>query len=452
MLNLNQKTYSSTSPYGSPFDFFAKKKLTPESTLNELELFDFQVEDSTIVMEVAQVLDRNPILPGVILVHNNEFSGMISRRRFLERMSRPYALELFLKRSVKSLYDFTKAHLEVFPETMTIVEATRRVLERPPEFLYEPIIVQLDSGMYRIADIHHLFLAQSHIHQVTSQLLDESTYAQRVQTEKMVSLGRMVAGVAHEIRNPVNSVSGNIDFLTDYYENLLELLEIYQESLGKKNKKVQDFEEEIDYEFILEDCPKILKSIKIGAERLIQIVTSLRNFSRMDDREKQLIDLHECIDGTLLILENRLKHGITVKKEYNELPPMTCYSGQLSQVFMNLIANSVDTLNERQEQEKESNWKPKITIKTNLLDSDSSTKAVSIKIGDNGLGISKDIQEKIFENFFTTKPVGKGTGLGLAISYQIITEKHNGQLKMDSEVGVGTEFEIILPLEKTELN
>ncbi|NEO25844.1 MAG: ATP-binding protein [Kamptonema sp. SIO4C4] len=447
MLNLNQDTSTANLPYGSPFDFFEKKQLTPESQLNELELFDFQVEDSTIVVEVAQVLDKNPILPGVILVHNQEFTGMISRRRFLERMSRPYALELFLKRPVKSLYDFTKANLEVFPEEMTIVEATRWVLKRPPEFLYEPIIIQLQSGAYRIADIHHLFLAQSHIHQVTSQLLDESTYAQRVQTEKMVSLGRMVAGVAHEIRNPVNSVNGNVDFLTDYYENLIELLEVYQEEMGEKPPRIKDLEDELDFEFILEDCPKVLKSVKFGAERLIQIVTSLRNFSRMDDREKQSIDLHECIDGTLLILENRLKHGIKVVKDYHDLPPCNCYSGQLSQVFMNLIANAIDTLTERQEQEKPTDWQPTITITTNLLQQE---QKISIKIADNGLGIPQEIQEKIFENFFTTKPVGKGTGLGLAISYQVVTEKHDGELKMKSDVGDWTEFEILLPWEESE--
>ena len=172
--------------------------------------------------------------------------------------------------------------------------------------------------------------------------------------------------------------------------------------------------------------------MKIGSERLIQIVTSLRNFSRIDDRDLQLIDLHECINGTLLILENRLKHDVKVVRNYDELPELACYSGQLSQVFMNLIANAIDTLMERKEKEADRNWQPQITVVTKFLEQYGEKTGISVKIIDNGLGIPPEIQGRIFENFFTTKPVGKGTGLGLAISYKIIAEKHQGELTLRS--------------------
>ncbi|MEM9541380.1 MAG: ATP-binding protein [Cyanobacteria bacterium P01_E01_bin.42] len=420
-----------------------------ESTLEELDLYQFQVEDSSIVMDIVRSFDRNPILPGVILTHRGGFYGMISRRRFLERMSRPYALELFLQRPIKSLYDFTRVQFEIFPKETAIVEAARKSLERPPEFLYEPIVVELSDRDYRLLDVHHLLLAQSKIHQLTSQLLDESHYAQQIQTEKMVSLGRMVAGVAHEIRNPVNSVNGNINFLSDYYISLVELVQNYQKEIGEKPEYLQELEEELDLEFILDDAPKIIKSMKIGSERLIQIVTSLRNFSRMDERALQIIDLHECIDGTLLILENRLKHDVKVVRNYDKLPELACYPGQLSQVFMNLIANAIDTLMERKETEVDRDWQPQITVMTKFLEQYEEKMGISVKIIDNGLGIPPEIQGRIFENFFTTKPVGKGTGLGLAISYKIIAEKHQGELKLRSEVGEGTEFEILLPIERS---
>ncbi|MBP0016139.1 MAG: ATP-binding protein [Cyanobacteria bacterium SBLK] len=433
----------------SPSPALESRQLGLESTLEELDLYQFQVEDASVVLDIARSFDRNPILPGVILTHRGGFYGMISRRRFLERMSRPYALELFLQRPIKSLYDFTRVQFEIFTKDTPIVEAARKSLERPPELLYEPIVVELSDRDYRLLDVHHLLLAQSKIHQLTSQLLDESHYAQQIQTEKMVSLGRMVAGVAHEIRNPVNSVNGNINFLSDYYNSLVEIVQKYQEEIGEKPEHLEELEEDLDLEFILDDAPKIIKSMKIGSERLIQIVTSLRNFSRMDDRDLQIINLHECIDGTLLILENRLKHDVKVIRNYDELPEIACYSGQLSQVFMNLIANAIDTLMERKEKEERQNWQPQITVTTKFLEKYREKPGISVKIADNGLGIPPEIQGRIFENFFTTKPVGKGTGLGLAISYKIIAEKHQGELKLRSEVGEGTEFEILLPIERS---
>ncbi|NJL00785.1 MAG: ATP-binding protein [Spirulinaceae cyanobacterium SM2_1_0] len=439
----------------SVFDLFEAKSLSTESTLRELSLYDFQVADSHLAIEVARKLEEDLAIPGVILTKNGQCAGMISRRRFLERMSRPYALDLFLRRPLSALYNFTQATFKIFPPDTQIVEAARESLQRPPELVYEPIVTELHPGVYRLIDSHQLLVAQSKIHQITTRLLDEKTYAHQIQTEKMVSLGQMVAGVAHEIRNPVNSVNGNIDFLTDYYGNLMELLELYDTELAETPKRIVEFKEEIDLDFILEDSPNLLKSMRLGSERLIQIVTSLRNFSRMDDDKLQAADLHECIDGTLLILENRLKRSIQVQRNYDELPLVNCYPGQLSQVFMNLIANSIDALVDKEADHKAaahadaeaqpSDWKPKIKITTKRVENYGDGPGVAVRIEDNGPGIPPAIRDRIFENFFTTKPIGKGTGLGLSISHQIVTQKHQGELTLETEVGEGTAFNIVLP-------
>lgn len=426
------------------------QKLSLESTLKDLPMHHMTMNVSDLVVDVVRCFEENKVVPGIILMDGDRLAGMLSRRRFLERMSRPYSIELFLKRPITVIYSFTQIHLDVFTEDLLIVKAARQALKRSPELLYEPIIVQKSNlhhaPAYALIDVHQLLQAQSQIHKLTSRLLDESNYAQRVQTEKMVSLGRMVSGVAHEIKNPVNSVYGNVEFLGNYFNNLIKLVETYQNFLGDKPDELVELEEDLDLEFILEDAPKIIQSIQLGSERLTQIVTSLRNFSRVDDRRKQLIDIHDCINGTLLILENQTKYGIEVIRDYERIPDMACYSGQLSQVFMNLLANAIDVLRDKKEQLQDETWQPTITVRTQQLESPQGDRFVSIKIIDNGLGIPPENQQKIFDNYFTTKPVGKGTGLGLAISYQIVVEKHEGELKLRSQVGEWTEFEVVLPL------
>ncbi|MCW6037331.1 HAMP domain-containing histidine kinase [Spirulina subsalsa FACHB-351] len=439
-------TLTMTPHLSVPSTHFDFKTLTLDSTLSALFLYDAEIEDTHPVIEVAGLFDNYPILPGIILKHQGKFVGMVSRRRFLERMSRPYARELFLQRPIQSLYGFIQTELAIVPIDTCIVKAAQLSLKRPHELLYEPLVVEMGEEAYCLVDVHQLLVAQSQIHKLTSRLLDQSNYAQQVQTEKMVSLGRMVAGVAHEIRNPINSVSGNIDFLINYFNGLVQLLDCYNQELGEKSEQIKELEEEIDLEFVLEDMPRLLKSMQLGSQRLTQIVNSLRNFARMDDRKKQVMDIHECIDGTLLILDNRLKQGIRVLKDYDQIPLLECYSGQLSQVFMNLLANAIDVLMEKKEKEADKDWEPQIQIVTRLVNSVQGERRVSVKIIDNGLGISEENQTKLFQTFFTTKPLGKGTGFGLPISYQIVTEKHQGELKFKSQEGVGTEFEVILPI------
>lgn len=282
----------------------------------------------------------------------------------------------------------------------------------------------------------------------------QKTQGQLIQTEKMSSLGQLVAGVAHEINNPVNFIYGNLIHASQYAQDLLELVQLYQEYYPEPHRVIAERVEKIELEFLMEDLPKLLNSMKIGAERIRQLVLSLRNFSRLDQSERKLVDIHEGIESTLLILQHRLKPktghpGIQVIKDYGNLPPVECYAGQLNQVFMNLLSNAIDALEQRDRQRtlNQIQTQPsQIIIHTELLPNHSGNRPwVKIRISDNGVGMPAKVQSRIFDPFFTTKEPGKGTGLGLAISYQILVEKHGGILKCESEADKGTEFSIEIP-------
>ena len=297
---------------------------------------------------------------------------------------------------------------------------------------------------------------QAKAHQLEQTLQElKATQAQLIQSEKMSSLGQLVAGVAHEINNPVNFIYGNLSHIDEYTQDILHLLELYSQEYPQQTPVIQEEIEAIELDFIQEDLPKIIYSMKIGADRIREIVLSLRTFSRLDEAEMKAVNIHEGLDSTLLILQSRLKAKpdrvvITVIKEYGNLPQVDCYPGQLNQVFMNLLSNAIDALEGLIDKQKENHQtpltNPTIWIKTKVINEDK----VKISITDNGAGIPQDVISRLFDPFFTTKPVGKGTGLGLAISHSIIVEKHRGQLICNSSLNQGAEFIINIPIHQPE--
>lgn len=333
----------------------------------------------------------------------------------------------------------------------------------PDELL--PVLDAVVAQYQRESEIEELDLEQSQIQlyqqacaaaaqaQAQAQQLEQTLeelkqiQSQLFQSEKMASLGQMMASLAHEINNPVNSIFHNLAHVENYSKDLLELTRLYQDIYSPADPHIQEYIDSIDLEFLQTDFLTVLSSLKLGSERLFQIVRSLRNLSRKDSEKMLSVNLEEGLEGTLLILKNRLqatpsRPSIKVIRDYGKLPSILCYPGQLNQVFMNLISNAIDALDEvREWEQKLPPSQPVITIKTRAT-----SEAITIMIADNGKGINLTAKNQIFEKFFTTKDISKGTGLGLYISREIVVDRHCGEIWCDSEIGKGTKFWIKLPL------
>ncbi|WP_293129100.1 response regulator [Microcoleus sp. bin38.metabat.b11b12b14.051] len=319
------------------------------------------------------------------------------------------------------------------------------------DYITKPI--QQEEALARIRVHMKLRDAQKKVEQRTIELsraLNDLKKAQvhLVQSEKMSSLGQLVAGVAHEINNPVNFISANIQPAKEHIQDLMTFLELYRECYPQPHPKIQAWMEDVDVDYLQEDLPKLLNSMQLGSDRICQLVLSLRNFSRLDEAQVKPVDIHEGIDSTLLILQHRLKASpdrrtIQVIKDYGQLPMVECYPSQLNQVFMNLLSNAIDAL---EEGIRTIPKLPNPTIAIHTFSAD--TNWVTIAISDNGTGICDEVRSQLFDPFFTTKSVGKGTGLGLSISHQIVTERHRGKIDCYSQPGRGSEFVVQIPVEQ----
>ncbi|HTL87912.1 MAG TPA: MHYT domain-containing protein [Leptolyngbya sp.] len=303
------------------------------------------------------------------------------------------------------------------------------------------VAIGLGAGLILGLTLLTAFLDRSQAQRLSQTLCElQQTQFQLIQAEKMSSLGQLVAGIAHEINNPISFIAANLSPATAYMQSLTQLIDQYQQHYPHPAAEIQTTIDDIDLNFLLNDFQKLILSMQVGTDRIRELVLSLRNFSRLEEAETKRVDIHQGIESTLLLLSHRLKANgscpeIVVQKHYGDLPLVDCYAGQLNQVFMNILSNAIDALRDRNDSSL------MILITTESVGRDH----VQICIKDNGNGIPDGIRSKIFDPFFTTKPVGTGTGLGLSISYQIIN-KHHGSLTCLSAPHQGTEFRIKIPL------
>jgi two-component system NtrC family sensor kinase len=436
-----------------------------DATLAELSASHITLDITATGKEARQIFEANPSVPGIILLQGQAYFGMLSRRRFLEVLSRPYGLELFLKRPITVLYEQCQVPVLKLQGNMSIVMAAQMCLQRDePALLYEPVVVEIASSQYQLLDVHELLQAQAKIHELATQLLRQQTQSHLIQAEKMVTLGQVVAEVCHDIRSPVGMIHSNTEYLSTYINGLLNLICAYEEATPEGSPTIRKLADQLDLDFVKGDLPKVLASIQSGAKHLRRLVDGLQTFSRMEEVDTpRLVNFHECLDSSLLILANRTRN-MQIHKHYGELPDIEGYSGQLIQVCMNLLGNAVDALLEKNlEKENDSDdpmtylsdrpWEPQIWITTTTHQVDGKA-WIRVQIADNGKGIPAQLQSRIFETFFTTKGAGEGTGLGLTICHQIITQNHRGHLALHSPyfsqwtgaMEQGTEFEILLPV------
>lgn len=334
------------------------------------------------------------------------------------------------------------------------LEATVAVTETHQESCYTLILRDITLRKQAEEALQEAAVKDEKSRQLEQALKElQQAQIQLVHSEKMSSLGQLVAGVAHEINNPVNFIYGNLSHAERYVTDLLAVIKAYQGEYPEASNEIEHLLADVDLNYVRKDLPKLLLSMRSGTERITDIVKSLRDFSRLGGAELKTVDLHQGIESTLMILGSRLREteqrpAIVLERQYDEIPKVECYASQLNQVFMNLLTNAIDALDEKAHTfllKQSTNWVPQITLTTRLTTADT----VRIQIIDNGVGIPDEVQRRILDPFFTTKPVGKGTGLGMSISYKIVVDRHHGELKCISTPGQGTQFSVEIPLWQT---
>ena len=473
-----QKTYSSSSSISEALDFGAILKasqaLSSEIKLEKLlaALMSVVIKNAGAKKAVLLLLkDGNLAIEAVASLKEDVISISVP---LSASAAVPAGLVNYVKRTLKTLVLDNAAAQNDFMTDPYLME------EKPKSVLCAPILHQgkfigllylennLTIGAFTEdrTEVIQLLCAQAAISLENARLYQQSqAYAQElersikdlqqaqlqlVQSEKMSALGNLVAGVAHEINNPVGFINGNIEEATTTIKDVIDHLKLYQEKLPNPGDEIEQDAEDIDLEYALEDLPKMLSSMKVGCDRIRGISTSLRTFSRADKDYKVPFNIHEGIESTILILKHRLKANehrpaIEVVTDYGNLPKIECFPGQLNQVFMNLLANAIDALEESNQGRSFEALKANphsITVRT----SQSDDRHIKIQIADNGAGMTEAVKQQIFDHLFTTKAVGKGTGLGLAIARQIVVETHGGTINVNSTLGGGSEFEIVLPI------
>jgi two-component system, NtrC family, sensor kinase len=342
------------------------------------------------------------------------------------------------------LVDYTSRAIARPIEAVTSV--ARRATQNSDFELQAPVTTDDEVGVLATS-LNHF------IQRIKCLMQEQQQEAKRqaLQSEKMSSLGELMAGLAHEINNPLNFIYGNLKHTEECIADLLSLISIYENETSHSSQAARSQADAMDLDFVKEDLPKQLQSMKAGAERVRQIVLSLRDFSRLDETTFTLVDVHECIDSTLLLLKSRIRKGINITRNYGDIPSIEGFSGSLYQVFMNLFCNAIDALEEAVLQASQDSSNPQCSLAEIVITTRTVAKDwIEIQVADSGEGIPSEIQKKIFDAFFTTKPRGVGTGLGLSISYQIVVEKHGGRLICSSQVGQGTTFSITLPVLQRE--
>lgn len=477
------------SPLMPPLVCVVDDRLRPlDATLETLPLHRFEGDCTHLIREVTPFLEQSPACPGIVVMDRDQLVGMVSRQQILEWLINP-GTNLF-EQPLAFLIRMTPIEPLVLPVTTSLLDAAQQLLSRPKRQQSEPIIVRIDASTYRLLDSHALLRAAWQVRDMEIRLRLERSHIQMIQTEKMSSLGRLVNGVAHEILDPVGFIWGNLCHISDYTQDLLQLIGAYEEALAPLSPDLADLREEVELDYLRDDLPKAIASIQSGADRLKTLASSLQTFCYIDEVYPKPADLHHCLDSIVFLLETQLSGEIEVIRDYGYLPPVTCYIGQLNQVFTNILSNAVQGLLRQMEymavsaeslqQEGADNpqgFKPCIRITTQVwtqhfddnaepsspsdlssfrqdaslaqgtplqqaqptgsAPSDASATSVSgqhrwvsIQIADNGPGLSSQQLQRIQEAFAHPQSTRKETSL--AVSHRIVTEKHDGKILVRS--------------------